>query len=752
MIKPIPIISWRYFLAVAMLAAICGGLGKLAFSISSILPQVIPVYPPAGISQAALFLLGLRVWPGVGLGEFFVSLSVGLPPNVAIGMGAIAILQAFTGAALLQRCQIKPNLERLRDVLTFITISALISSTITPTLGVTLLCFYHIQSWYQFGSLWWNIWLENGMGILVVMPVFLVWYRGIYHVNSYFTQIKKNHKRYIDGGIIFILLMVVSWVVFTSQTQSAIAPYPLEYLPFTLLVWIALRFAQRGTVLAISILCGIAIWGIEQGNGPFFQNTHNPTEAVLSLQIFIAIIAITALLLAATVAERQQVEQLLHSSQISLAEAQRIAHLGSWDLDLIKQQWHWSDELFRILGLSPKAIEPSLENFLSYVHPEDKYYLKQSVLDALKQQKSYSINYRIIRPNGEERIVREQAEIIFDLASIPIRITSTIQDITKQKRIEQALVQSEARLLELAHNLDQKVRDRTEELQQKNQDLAESIQTIQETQQQLIQSEKMSSLGNLVAGIAHEINNPVSFIYGNLTHTREYTKDLFEILEVYQQECSSNNAKIQECLESIDLEFIKADLPKILSSMQAGAERIRQIVLSLRNFSRLDEAYMKPVDIHQGIESTLLLLQQRLKSRQGQITVVKNYGNLPLVECYPGELNQVFMNVLINAIDAIELQTQLKMQPGVITIQTQPLASQSVLIKISDTGIGMTPETKTRIFDPFFTTKPVGKGTGLGLSISYQIIVDRHKGKLKCISEPGKGTELQIQIPLQQSR
>jgi len=402
------------------------------------------------------------------------------------------------------------------------------------------------------------------------------------------------------------------------------------------------------------------------------------------------------------------------------------------------------------LGFSPHAFEANYETFLRSVHDEDRDWVKKSLTEALKQQKSYSINYRIIRSDGQERIIREQAEIILDATVTPIRITGTVQDITKQKRVEQALIQSEAQLLELAHNLDLKVQERTEQLQQKNQELAHSLKTLQEAQQQLIQSEKMSSLGSLVAGIAHEINNPVNFIYGNLTHVRNYTEGILDLIGLYQEECQHTNAKIKDRIESIDLEFVKADLPKILSSIEAGADRIRKIVLSLRNFSRLDEAQMKQVDIHEGIESTLLLLQQRLKSCHGHtgISAIKKYGDLPLIECYPGQLNQVFMNLLTNAIDAIECLPQ----PGAITIYTQMLESNRVLIKIVDTGSGMTPTVQARIFDPFFTTKPVGKGTGLGLSISYQIIVEHHKGQLKCISEPGKGTEFEIEIPLQQSR
>lgn len=287
------------------------------------------------------------------------------------------------------------------------------------------------------------------------------------------------------------------------------------------------------------------------------------------------------------------------------------------------------------------------------------------------------------------------------------------------------------------------------------QQLEKALYNLQQTQAQLVQTEKMSSLGQLVAGIAHEINNPVNFIYGNLTHTNNYTQDLLNLLNLYQQHYPNPVPEIRAQAEAIDLEFLMADLPKILSSMQVGAERIRQIVLSLRNFSRLDEAQKKPVDIHSGLDSTLLILQLRLKANPERpaIQVLKEYGNLPLVECYAGQLNQVFMNLLANAIDALEervVNADSLLPTPSIRIRTQVLNANQVSIQIADNGSGMTQEVQQRLFDPFFTTKPVGKGTGLGLSISYQIVVEKHGGQLKCLSAPGQGAEFIIEIPIQQ--
>ncbi|MEA5571641.1 PAS domain S-box protein [Calothrix sp. UHCC 0171] len=288
---------------------------------------------------------------------------------------------------------------------------------------------------------------------------------------------------------------------------------------------------------------------------------------------------------------------------------------------------------------------------------------------------------------------------------------------------------------------------------QQAQQIENTLTELKRAQTQLVQSEKMSSLGQLVAGVAHEINNPVNFIYGNLAYASQYTEDLLNLLNLYQQEYPQPTDKIQAEINAIDLDFIFADLPKILSSMKIGSDRIRDIVQSLRTFSRLDEAEMKKVDIHEGIESTLMILQHRLKPKQDEpaIEIIRNYTNLPKVVCYAGQLNQVFMNLLTNAIDALEEGIEEgKISSPLIKITTEILDNNRIIIRIADNGMGIEPEVQKRLFDPFFTTKPVGVGTGLGLSISYQIVVDRHGGELHCHSQLGEGTEFAIEIPMSQ--
>jgi len=288
----------------------------------------------------------------------------------------------------------------------------------------------------------------------------------------------------------------------------------------------------------------------------------------------------------------------------------------------------------------------------------------------------------------------------------------------------------------------------------KSQELEATLRELRRTQSQLVQAEKMSSLGQMVAGIAHEINNPVNFIFGNINFASDYLKDILDLLELYQNTYPEPTPEIERAIESIELDFLIEDLKKLFKSMKVGAERIREIVKSLRTFSRLDEAEIKEIDIHENLDSTLLILQSRLKSKPSRpaIEVVKEYGQLPLIECYAGPLNQVFMNIIANAIDALEerdknrTNEEINANPSRITITT--MARENLVeISLADNGIGMSKKAIDKIFDPFFTTKPIGKGTGLGLSISYQIIVEKHGGELRCISEEGKGTDFVIIIP-----
>jgi len=337
----------------------------------------------------------------------------------------------------------------------------------------------------------------------------------------------------------------------------------------------------------------------------------------------------------------------------------------------------------------------------------------------------------------------------------PEALSGSLINITERK-------QAEALMQRTNDALEERVAIRTDELTAANKTLTATLKELQSTQGQLIQTEKMSGLGQLVAGVAHEINNPVNFVHGNLKPAREYAQDILELIDLYQQHYPTPAPEIQEALEDIEIDFIKIDFPRLLASMRLGTSRIQEIVKSLRSFSRLDESAMKTVDLHEGLENTLLILNSQLRGKpdQQEIAVDRQYSELPLVECYPGQLNQVFMNLLVNAIDALEpsrkslASTQESVQkenPLIITLRTQ-VKDSSVVVDITDNGSGIPEAVRSKLFDPFFTTKPVGKGTGLGLSISYKIVTETHKGQILCESTPGQGSTFSIQIPLRLNR
>jgi len=333
----------------------------------------------------------------------------------------------------------------------------------------------------------------------------------------------------------------------------------------------------------------------------------------------------------------------------------------------------------------------------------------------------------------------EETEYFYEvrlLSLLDTQVVAIARDITERRQAEIALQQSKLKLREKTHRL------------------ATALADLKDAQTHLVQSEKMSGLGQLVAGIAHEINNPVNFVSGNIAHVQTHITELVDLLDLFLDHYPNPTPEIQERVEDIDLDFLLEDLDKIQSSMRLGVNRIKEIVLSLRVFSRLDEADMKAVDIHEGIESTLLILNHRLRQTEerSRVELTKRYGQLPLIHCYPGQLNQVFMNIIANALDAVEeFRPNAVEKSAEIIISTELRDNNHVAITIANNGPNIPYEIRDRLFDPFFTTKPVGQGTGLGLSISYQIIADRHGGRMRCYSLPGQNTEFCIEIPLEQT-
>ncbi|MEG3937080.1 PAS domain S-box protein [Microcoleus sp. S36b_A3] len=443
------------------------------------------------------------------------------------------------------------------------------------------------------------------------------------------------------------------------------------------------------------------------------------------------------------VTDRKQAELALQESQQFIQKVADATPGILYLYDLEEQRNIYSNNsLLALLGYTFDdiiAMESSMIPQL--IHPEDLLLIVKhhASLVEVEDGEIREIEYRMRAADGQFLWLQSRDTIFSRNADGQGKVIIGFSlDITTRKQAEEALRQSEAR-----------ERQRAGELES-------ALQSLRSTQAQLVQTEKMSSLGQLVAGIAHEINNPVNFIHANINYLKEYTQQLLGLVSLYEQEYPEPNAKIVDRIEEIDLDFMAEDLRKLVGSMQVGTERIRQIVLSLRNFSRLDESAMKPVDIHAGIDSTLLILQHRLKSHDSRpaIEVIKEFDKLPLVECYASQLNQVFMNIIVNGIDAIEERchklsvSEAEKNPGRIAIWTGVTPQNTVMVEISDNGTGIPEEIVDRICNPFFTTKAVGKGTGLGMSIAHSIVVEKHKGKIECISKMGQGTTFKIEIPI----
>ncbi|WP_392532252.1 AAA family ATPase [Nostoc sp. C117] len=439
--------------------------------------------------------------------------------------------------------------------------------------------------------------------------------------------------------------------------------------------------------------------------------------------------------------ENARLYQQAQDTLINLGQTEQFLRLI---IDNIPQSVFWKDRNSIYLGCNRKFAETSgvkvPENVvgktdydLSWTPEQSDGYLKCDRQIMESGQAELNIVETLQQADGKQIWSNTNKIPLRDKEGSVFGILGTCEDITERQEAEQLL-------------------------QHQKQQLEQALQELQTMQLQLVQNEKMSALGNLVAGVAHEINNPVGFIAGNIEPAKDYVKDLFVLINLYQQKFPNPGLEIEDEIDAIDLNYLREDLPKLLDSMKLGVSRIRSISTGLRTFSRADKDYKVPFDIHEGIDSTILILRHRLKANENRpgIEVIKDYGKLPLVDCFAGQLNQVFMNLLANAIDALEEYNtgrsleDILANPNCITIQTRLSESgEHILIKIADNGVGMSPEVKQKVFDHLFTTKPVGKGTGLGLAIARQIIVERHGGSLSCTSELAQGTEFVIKLSTQ---
>lgn len=460
--------SSRYLVAVSLIAVFYWIVGKVTVEYLMLGSTPALFWPNAGVAQGIILLCGYQYWPAITLGAFFSLITIDKMPLFIVVLSSFGVtLQACLVSKLLHRLDFSPQLKHLKDVLGLIILAGTIATLINPTLTILVAGLSGWLPWEDFSQIWIGGWLGSATGVLVLTPVLLTWgseFQRYYYrcqtptspVWSFLnalsqslslgtTRLRLSERspgnswlRQLEVGVWLFLLLGLNWFVFCSRTRSAFIGFPLEYLPFPFFVWASLRFGQRGTAIGHLITASFAVWGVVRGSGPFISRSTD-TPQIFSLQAFILIMAITGLVLAATVTERQQAETRLRNSETSLANAQRIAKLGHWDLKISSYELFWSDELYRILDTTAKSVKPSFPQFLEFVHPEDRSYVQSYLDQALFQQKPYCIDYRLKLASGEERIVLEQAVITGS------HITSTIQDITDRKKAEIALRASEER-------------------------------------------------------------------------------------------------------------------------------------------------------------------------------------------------------------------------------------------------------------------------------------------------------------------
>ncbi|MBW4491447.1 MAG: MASE1 domain-containing protein [Trichocoleus desertorum ATA4-8-CV12] len=843
----------QYLLSVGLLAIAYFVSAKISISAIGLNSDATPLWPPAGIALAAFLLRGSWLWPGVILGDFFLVQSLGGSPINSVVSSAGSVAEAVVATIVLRRLGFQPNLARSQDVWGLIgaalcvpLINATWSAIIEGSLGTI--------PWSQAWENWWTLWLGDCMGILVAAPVLLTCRQWPY--------LFQTSRQRVEGAVWLSLLCAVSWVVFGSQSGAAIAQYPLEYLPFPLVVWAALRFGQSGAVLASLVVSGIAIFGAFQGHGPFVAKAETLNQAVLFLQAFMGVVTTTALVLAAAVNERQRTAELLQKSEASLANAQRIAQLGNWDLDWQQQQLRWSDELYRILGFLPKVFAPERAVALQSIHPDDRDRVQQTLEQAMAERQPVRIDYRILHPDGTERLVCEQ------LAFTGHAVTGTVQDITERKQVEVQLQEASERVheaLRSSHllteialkirrslNLDQVLNTTVTEVRQflqadrvyighldqqaKGYVLAESVLEAWPSVMCLEYDEEgvqefralfASGCSRVVDDVAQSQTTPkiaafyqqyqvkaslgVPIILGDEVwvlvanqcgHPRQWQPFEVNLLEqlatqvaiaiqqgqLYQQvqtlntnlesQVEERTAQLQQKMQELqDLNHFKdiflhafshdvrtsimgmslilknlqnkpGDSVPVMRSMVDRMVQSNERQLNLINSLLEDQssegqqivlAY-EAVRLDALVNDILADLEPLLSRNQATVQNLLP-ANLPPLIADPNQLQQVFKNLITNALK--------HNAPGVQLTLSATLENSQIRCTVEDNGVGMGREVCDRLFKLYVRglDNPHLTGIGLGLYLCRQIIT-AHGGQVGVESQPGAGAKFWFVLPL----